>query len=80
MDATRNNLSEAFRGEDGGQYGKLLRQWDDQCAVIQKNLEGMVEALNLSMKQHQQTQASAGEAISRAAASQNAIFQQLNPS
>ncbi|MDX3240551.1 hypothetical protein [Streptomyces sp. ME18-1-4] len=81
MEATRSNLSAAYRGSDGGQYGELLRKWDDQCAVIQKNLQGMVEALNLSMQQHQQTQTSAGEAISRAAsASENAAFQQLNPS
>lgn len=81
VEATRSNLSAAYRGSDGGQYGELLRKWDDQCAVIQKNLQGMVEALNLSMQQHQQTQTSAGEAISRAAsASENAAFQQLNPS
>jgi uncharacterized protein YukE len=80
VEATKNNLSVAFRGDDGAEYGMLLRQWDDQCAVIQKNLQDMVEALNQSMKQHQQTQTAAGEAISRAAASQNAIFQQLNPS
>jgi len=78
VDATRGNLSAAYRGSDGGQFGELLRLWDEQCGVIQKNLQDMVDALDLSMKQHQQTQTSAGEAIAHASHASDSVFQQLN--
>ena len=77
VDATRGNLSTAYQGSDGGQFGQLLRMWDEQCAVIQKNLQDMVDALELSLKQHQQTQTSAGEAITHASHASDAVFQQL---
>jgi hypothetical protein len=80
VDATRGSLSAAYKGSDGGQFGELLRLWDEQCGVIQKNLQEMVGALELSMKQHQQTQTSAGEAIIQASHASDGIFQQLNGS
>ncbi|MCQ9183297.1 hypothetical protein KMT30_30480 [Streptomyces sp. IBSBF 2953] len=77
VDATRGSLSTAYQGSDGGQFGQLLRMWDEQCGVIQKNLQDMVDALELSMKQHQQTQNAAGEAVIRARTAADSAFQQL---
>ncbi|MGW2891647.1 hypothetical protein ACWDDN_41380 [Streptomyces griseoruber] len=51
--------------------------WDEQCGVIQKNLQDVVDALELSLKQHQQTQTSAGEAIAHASHASDVVFQQL---
>ncbi|MFD9393347.1 hypothetical protein ACFWBB_22285 [Streptomyces sp. NPDC060000] len=77
VDGTRANLSVGYQGSDGGQFGSLLKQWDDQANVILKNLESMVDALNQSLAEHHKTQGSSNDAINQAYSQSQAAFDQL---
>ncbi|KUN29796.1 hypothetical protein AQJ23_03360 [Streptomyces antibioticus] len=77
VDATRANLSAGYQGSDGGQFGALLKDWDDQCDVILKNLDGMVQALNTSLAQHGKAQGASNDAINQAYNASQSAFNQL---
>ncbi|MCF0085113.1 MULTISPECIES: hypothetical protein [unclassified Streptomyces] len=77
VDGTRATLSAGYQGSDGGQYGQLLRQWDEQCSVILRNLETMVDRLNQSLVQHNKTQGSSNDQINQAYSASQSAFDQL---
>ncbi|MET9888563.1 hypothetical protein ABZZ20_36730 [Streptomyces sp. NPDC006430] len=66
VDGIAGQLAASYGGTDGSKFGDLLRAWDGQANVILRNLESMVEALNMSLKQHNMTQGAADEAINQA--------------
>ncbi|KUJ41124.1 hypothetical protein ACWDR2_27695 [Streptomyces sp. NPDC003631] len=80
VDGTRATLSSGYQGSDGGQYGQLLQQWDEQVNVILRNLEDMVDKLNTSLVEHGKTQGSSNDAINQAYNSSDAVFHQLTGS
>ncbi|WP_105975426.1 hypothetical protein [Streptomyces geranii] len=77
VDQTRATLSSGYQGSDGGQFGSLLKQWDDQCNSILRSLEDMVDKLNQSLSQHGKTQGSSNEQINAAYSQSQAAFDQL---
>ncbi|MEU6353674.1 hypothetical protein ABZ896_30830 [Streptomyces sp. NPDC047072] len=77
VDNTRATLSSGYQGSDGGQFGALLQAWDQQCDIILRNLNSMVEALNASLAQHNKSQGSSNEAINQAYSASQAAFNQL---
>ncbi|MDQ0765437.1 hypothetical protein [Streptomyces canus] len=77
VDSTRGDVARGYQGSDGGQFGQLLVKWDEQCGVIQRNLQDMIEKLNQSLIEHQQTQTAAGDAITQASGASDAAFQTL---
>ncbi|MFF7361759.1 hypothetical protein [Streptomyces sp. NPDC008125] len=77
VDATRATLSSGYQGSDGGQFGQLLKQWDDQANVILRNLEDMVDKLNQSLAQHNKTQGSSNDSINQAYTQSQSAFDQL---
>jgi uncharacterized protein YukE len=77
VDGTRATLSSGYQGSDGGQFGQLLQQWDDQANVILKNLEDMIDKLNTSLQQHSKTQGSSNDAINQAYNQSDSVFHQL---
>ncbi|MYQ82179.1 hypothetical protein GTY51_00430 [Streptomyces sp. SID4936] len=77
VDNTRNNLSKGYQGSDGGQYGALLKQWDDQVNIILRNLEDMVDKLNTSLVEHGKTQGSSNDAINQAYSASQKAFDDL---
>lgn len=77
VDQTRATLSSGYQGSDGGQFGSLLKQWDDQCNSILRSLEDMVDKLNQSLSQHGKTQGSSNESINQAYSASQAAFDQL---
>ncbi|MER5436095.1 hypothetical protein [Streptomyces sp. NPDC002588] len=77
VDNTRATLSTGYQGSDGGQFGGLLKQWDEQCDSILRSLEDMVDKLNQSLTQHGKTQGSSNEAINSAYNQAQAAYDQL---
>ncbi|MFF7334899.1 hypothetical protein ACIQU5_11985 [Streptomyces sp. NPDC090306] len=77
VDSTRSTLGSGYQGSDGGQYGQLLTQWDNQCNVILKNLEDVIDRLNQSLAEHQKTQGSSNDSINQAYNSAQSAFDQL---
>ncbi|MFF4748856.1 hypothetical protein ACWD5R_06185 [Streptomyces sp. NPDC002514] len=57
VEGTKNNLSSSYQGSDGGAYGRLLGQWDDQVVRI-LNLQDMTDRLNTSLVEHGKAQGS----------------------
>ncbi|MFJ8027540.1 hypothetical protein [Streptomyces sp. NPDC096311] len=80
VESTKNNLSRAYQGSDGGAYGKLLDLWDDQVVIILKNLEDMIDKLNTSLVQHNLAQGSGRESIDQAFSASEAAFNALSGS
>jgi uncharacterized protein YukE len=80
VESTRNNLATSYQGSDGGKYGQLLDQWDDQVKIILKNLNDMIDKLNQSLTQHGQMQGSANDAVDSAYSASQAAFDALAPS
>ncbi|MDQ0790860.1 uncharacterized protein YukE [Streptomyces sp. B3I7] len=77
VDGTRSTLGAGYQGSDGGQYGQLLGQWDEQCNVILKNLEDVIDRLNQSLVEHNKTQGSSNDQINQAYNSSQSVFDQL---
>ncbi|NNN35649.1 hypothetical protein HLK59_35855 [Streptomyces sp. S3(2020)] len=77
VDGTRANLSAGYQGSDGAEFGKLLTQWDEQCNVILRNLEDMVDKLNNSLVEHGKAQGSSNDAINQAYSASQSAFDQL---
>lgn len=80
VESTKNNLASNYMGSDGGKYGQLLDQWDDQVVVILNNLNDMIDKLNQSLAEHGKMQGSAHDAIDSAFSSSQAAFDALAPS
>ncbi|MFE6904676.1 hypothetical protein ACFVFJ_49470 [Streptomyces sp. NPDC057717] len=77
VDGTRATLSRGYQGSDGGQYGQLLKQWDDQVNIVLKNLEDMIDKLNTSLAEHNKSQGASNDAINHAANASNSAFNTL---
>lgn len=77
VDNTRATLSSGYQGSDGGQFGTLLAQWDEQCNTILRNLEDMVDKLNTSLVEHGKAQGSSNDAINQAFNASQSAFDQL---
>ncbi|MGW3957595.1 hypothetical protein ACWEKM_43525 [Streptomyces sp. NPDC004752] len=80
VEGTKNNLSKAYQGSDGGAYGRLLDLWDDQVVKILNNLEDMIDKLNTSLVQHGLAQGSGNQAIDQAFSASEAAFDALSAS
>lgn len=80
VEGTKNNLSSSYQGSDGGAYGRLLDQWDDQVVIILNNLEGMIDRLNTSLTEHNLAQGSGREAIDQAFSASESAFDVLSGS
>ncbi|MGW1108809.1 hypothetical protein [Streptomyces sp. NPDC002540] len=80
VDSTRGDLSRGYQGSDGGQFGQLLVRWDQQCGVIQRNLQDMIDKLTQSLTEHQKTQTAAGDAIAQASQASDSAFHALSGS
>ncbi|MER6632214.1 hypothetical protein ABT301_29040 [Streptomyces sp. NPDC000987] len=78
VDSTRGDLARGYQGSDGAQFGQLLQLWDEQCGVIQKNLQDMIEKLGLSLREHTKTQAASHDAVQQASQASQAAFQALS--
>ncbi|MGW1269608.1 hypothetical protein [Streptomyces sp. NPDC002491] len=77
MDSTRGDLSRGYQGSDGAQFGQLLQLWDEQCGVIQRNLQDMIDKLGLSLQEHTRTQVASKDAVQQASQTSQAAFQAL---
>lgn len=77
VDNTRATLSSGYQGSDGGQFGALLAQWDEQCNTVLRNLEDMVDKLNTSLVEHGKAQGSSNDAINQAYNASQSAFDQL---
>nr|WSX54014.1 hypothetical protein OG409_36905 [Streptomyces sp. NBC_00974] len=77
VDGIAGQLAKSYGGNDGNRFRDLLHNWDGQANVILKNLESMVEALNLSLKHHNMTQGAADEAINQAYSQSQSAFDAL---
>ncbi|MFG2945820.1 hypothetical protein [Streptomyces adustus] len=77
VDSTRATLSTGYQGSDGGQFGSLLQQWDEQCDTILRNLKDMIVKLDTSLAQHGKAQGSSNDAINQAYSASQAAFDQL---
>jgi uncharacterized protein YukE len=80
VENTKNNLASNYMGSDGGKYGQLLDQWDDQVTIILKNLNDMIDKLNQSLAEHGKMQGSAHEAIDSGFSASQAAFEALSSS
>ncbi|WP_327419134.1 hypothetical protein [Streptomyces sp. NBC_01233] len=79
VQGTRQNLASGYGGADGGQYGKLLDQWDGHVDTILTNLDRMVDELNSTLTEHGLAQGSANESIDSAYSQATNVFDTLNP-
>lgn len=77
VENTKNNLASSYQGSDGGKYGQLLDQWDDQVQIILKNLNDMIDKLNQSLTEHGKMQGSANESVDSAYSASQAAFEAL---
>jgi len=77
VESTRFNLASNYMGSDGGRYGQLLRQWEDQVEVILKNLQDMIDKLNQSLAEHGKVQGSSNDSIDSAYSNSQAAFDAL---
>ncbi|MDX6356350.1 MAG: hypothetical protein QOF98_3253 [Streptomyces sp.] len=77
VESTRNNLASNYMGSDGGRYGQLLDQWDDQVSIILKNLQDMIDKLNQSLAEHGKVQGSSNDSIDSAYSNSQAAFDAL---
>jgi uncharacterized protein YukE len=77
VDSTRATLASGYQGSDGGQFGQLLAQWDEQANVISRNLEQMIDKLNQSLREHNLRQGSSNDSINQAYNSSKSVFDTL---
>jgi early secretory antigenic target protein ESAT-6 len=77
VDSTGARLMSGYRGSDGGQFQKLLTQWDDQANVITKNLKDMMEALNNTLRVHGETQRTTNDWVGTSSQKSSAVFDTL---
>jgi early secretory antigenic target protein ESAT-6 len=77
VEATRFSLSTAYQGSDGGAFGKLIKEWEDQADIILQNVEDMVTALNATLAEHGLQQGSSNEAINAAYGKSTQVFDAL---
>lgn len=79
VQSTRQNLASGYQGADGGNYGKLLDQWDGHVDTILMNLDRMTDELNETLREHGLAQGSSNESIDAEFARSTSVFDQLNP-
>jgi early secretory antigenic target protein ESAT-6 len=77
VEATRFNLSTAYKGSDGGAFGNLIKAWEEQADIILKNIEDMVTALNQTLAEKGVQQGSANDAINTAYGKSTQVFDTL---
>lgn len=77
VDSTGARLMAAYRGSDGGQFQKLLAQWDDQANVITKNLNDVMEELNNTLRAHGETQRTTNDWVDTSRQKSSNVFDTL---
>ena len=75
----RHNLSSSYGGSDGGDYGKLLDQWDGNVDIILANLDRMVDELNETLRSHNLVQGSSNDSNDSEYQRSTQVFDRLNP-
>ncbi|WP_262061188.1 hypothetical protein [Streptomyces sp. STR69] len=78
VENTRFNLASGYQGSDGGKYGGLISQWEDQCDIVLKNLKDVIEGLNQSLVQHGKQQGSSNDSIDQAYNQAQSVFDTLS--
>ncbi|WP_327249987.1 WXG100 family type VII secretion target [Streptomyces sp. NBC_01320] len=76
---TRTGLSSGYGGADGGAFGNLLDQWDQNADIILSNLDRMIDELNQTLSEHGMTQGSANDSISGELNKSGSVFDTLSP-
>lgn len=77
VDGTGAQLMAGYRGVDGGQFQKLLKQWDEQAGIIAKNLNDMMEELNNTLREHGETQRTTTDWVTSSSQKSSAAFDAL---
>jgi hypothetical protein len=77
VQGTQGTLSAGYQGSDGKGFYDLLTLWDDQVEVILKNLQDVIDSLEISNRTHGQTQSGATDGIVTAVSASNGVFDAL---
>ncbi|WP_328672310.1 hypothetical protein [Streptomyces sp. NBC_00328] len=78
VDSTGARLMTGYRGVDGGEFQKLLAQWDEQAAIIAKNIKDVMEELNNTLAKHGETQRTITEWVGSGSRQATAVFDTLS--
>ncbi|MFH8931073.1 hypothetical protein ACH4D4_28895 [Streptomyces pristinaespiralis] len=77
VETLKDVLRNKYKGGDGAAYGELLRLWDEKCAIVQRNVEDMIDKLGGSRQTQARTQAAAMDSIAQGSATSQAVFDAL---
>ncbi|CAM5235467.1 hypothetical protein [Streptomyces fumanus] len=77
VESTRMTLSSHYQGADGGSFQSLVKAWEDQAAVILKNVEDMIDKLNETLRENGLQQGASNETIERTYQESQAVFDSL---
>lgn len=77
VEATKFNLSSGYKGKDGGAFQTLITAWEEQAAVILKNVQDMVDALNQTLTAQGLQQGSSSDSINQAYQQSQSVFDTL---
>ncbi|MFI1401003.1 hypothetical protein [Streptomyces sp. NPDC020681] len=69
-------LATGYQGADGGEFSRMLKAWQSQCNIIERNLVGMVDALQDTKQQHSTHQEATRQQIA-AESSRSTVFDRL---
>lgn len=78
VESTRHNLASGYKGSDGGAFGDLVNNWEQQCDVILTNLRDMVDKLNQTLSSQHQQQGSSNDQINQAYNQSQSVFDALH--
>ncbi|MEU7467502.1 hypothetical protein AB0A94_02875 [Streptomyces sp. NPDC044984] len=80
MQSTSATLANAYGGVDGGEFQKLLSQWNGYVDTILRNMNQMIDELEETLKSNQLLQSSTVDRIGEQASRGPAVFDVLSGS
>ncbi|MFJ2261091.1 hypothetical protein ACIOKD_22565 [Streptomyces sp. NPDC087844] len=80
VDTTAGALATSYSAasEDGREFQKLLRQWDEQAQIILNKLQGLIDNLNQTMHSQTGTQSKNTEMVRTSQNASDSVFNQLS--